>query len=134
MSLPMTPNVAVDIYRTANPSSPYSLGALSASGVPGFLQPSAAEGRFGTASWLKWTHILLLPAGTDARDAYNSQLDPARNNNNADTIILNDSAISGRKTAYYVVFVEVIARALPEQHMRAYLDRFAPSAWPTDSI
>jgi hypothetical protein len=134
MSLPVTPNVAVDIYRAANPSSPYSLGAQSATGVPGYLQPAAAEGRFGTAQWLKWTHVLLLPPGTDVRDAYNSQLDPSRDNNNADTVILNDSAISGRRTAYYVVFVEIIGRNLPEQHVRAFLDRFTPSAWPTDSL
>lgn len=134
MSLPMTPNVAVDIYRTANPSSPYSLGALSASGVVGYLQPAAADGRFGTALYQKWTHILLLPPGTDVRDAYNSQLDPARTNANADTVVLKDSAVAGRTTAYFVVFVEIIARGLSEQHVRVYLDRFAPSAWPTDSL
>ena len=49
MSLPLTPNVAVAIYRTANPSSPYSFGTLSASGVSGYLTPAAADGRFGSA-------------------------------------------------------------------------------------
>ncbi len=40
-------NVSVDIYRTANPTSPYTLGTLSASGVNGFLKPAAHDGRFG---------------------------------------------------------------------------------------
>jgi hypothetical protein len=130
----MQPNVTVDIYRTANPSSPYTLGTLSASGVAGFLQPAAADGRFGTASWLKWSHLLFLPPGTDVRDAYNSQLDPSRDNTKADTVVLKDSSIAGRKTAYYVVFVEIVNRSGAEQHVRVYLDRFAPSAWPTDSL
>jgi hypothetical protein len=68
------------------------------------------------------------------RDAYNSQLDPGRNNNNADTVILLDSTVAGRETAYYVVFVEIVARGTPQQHTRVYLDRFLPNAWPTDSL
>src|SRR5271166_6520666 len=110
MSLPMPANVTVNIYRTANPSSPYPSGSPAVSGVPGYLQPAAQDGRFGSASYLKWTHVLYLPPGTDIRDAYNSQLDPARNNNNADTVILLDSTVAGRETAYYVVIVEVVAR------------------------
>jgi hypothetical protein len=133
MSLPMPANVTVSIYRTANPSAPYSLGALSAT-VSGYLQAAAADGRFGTASYLKWTHVLFLPPGTDIRDAYNSQLDPSRDNTKADTVILLDSAIGGTKTAYYVVFVEVVARGTAEQYLRAYLDRFQPNSWPTDSL
>jgi hypothetical protein len=134
MSLPLGANVAVDIFRTANPSSPYPSGSPALSGVSGYLRPAAANGRFGSALYLKWTHILYLPPGTDIRDAYNSQLDPGRNNNNADTVILHDSSIGGRETAYYVVFVEVVARGSPRQYMRVYLDRFLPNAWPTDSL
>jgi hypothetical protein len=33
-----------------------------------------------------------------------------------------------------VVYVEVVARSTAQQYLRAYLDRFAPSAWPTDSV
>lgn len=133
MSLPMPPNVTINIYRTANPSSPYPSGSPAVSGVQGYLKPAVMNGRFGTASWLKWTHILYLSPGTDIRDAYNSQLDPSRNNTIADTVILNDST-SSAKTAYYVVYVEIIARNSPMQHIRAYLDRFQPSSWPTDSL
>ena len=49
-------------------------------------------------------------------------------------MILHDSSIGGRETAYYVVFVEVVARGSPRQYMRVYLDRFLPNAWPTDSL
>jgi len=134
MSLPTPANVTVDIFRTANPSSPYPGGSPAVSGVAGTLQPAMVEGRSGTASWLKWTHLLILPPATDVRDAYNSQLDPARTNSNADTVILHDTAVSGRKTAYYVVFVEVVARGTSLQYLRVYLDRFAPNGWPTDSL
>lgn len=133
-ALPMPPNVTVDIYRTANPSSPYTLGALCAADVKGFLKPVVSQGRYGSASWLNWTHVLYLPPGTDVRDAYNSQLDPARNNTIADTIIVKDSSNSAKKTAFYVVFVELKLRGTPAAHLRVYLDRFQPYAWPTDAL
>jgi len=134
MSLPLAANVIVDIYRTADPGSPYPGGSPAVSGVPGHLRPAATNGRFGSADWLKWTHLLYLPPGTDVRDAYNSQLDPARDDAIADTVILHDSTVGGRKTAYYAVFVEVVARGTAVQHLRVYLDRFQPSDWPTDSL
>lgn len=134
MSLPMPANVTVDIYRTANPSSPYTLGMLGSAAVKGYLKPLVGTGRHGAASWLKWTHLLYLPAETDVRDAYNSQLDPARNNALADTIILKDSTTPTKKTAFYVVFVEVALRGSHAAHLRVYLDRFQPSAWPLDAL
>ena len=101
--------------------------------MPCYLNAAVADGRFGSANWLCWTHVLFLPPGTDIRDAYNSQQDPSRTNSNGDTVIVNGVSDSN-KTAYYVVFVEVIARGSADTYLRAYLDRFAPSAWPTDSI
>ena len=130
----MPPNVSVNIYRTASPSSPYSLGTAGPQGVRGYLKPALSTGRNGTASWLKWTHVLSLPPGTDVRDAYNTQLDPARNNTIADTVIVADSRNAGVRTAFYVVFVEVALRGSPLQHLRVYLDRFQPSAWPVDAL
>ena len=132
MTLQIAANVTVSIYRTANPSAPYTLGTLSAT-VKGYLKPVVQDGRLGSASWLKWTHLLLLPPGTDVRDAYNSQLDPARNNNVADTVVLLDSG-GVNKTAFYVAFVEQVSRGSPAAHLRAYLDRFAPSAWPNNAL
>jgi len=133
MSLPLPPNVRVDLFRTANPASPYPGGDPAAS-VDGYLKPAASTGRHGTAEWLKWTHVLFLPPETDVRDAYNSQLDPARDNSGADTVIVHDSTTASRKTAYYVVFVEVVGRGSPNQHLRVYLDRFAPNQWPNDAL
>jgi hypothetical protein len=134
MALPMPPNVRVNIYRTANPSAPYTLGAAGPQGVSGYLRPTVTTGRHGTATWLKWTHVLSLPPGTDVRDAYNSQLDPARNNSLADTVVIVDSRNPGVKTAFYAVFVEVALRGSASQHLRVYLDRFQPSAWPVDAL
>jgi hypothetical protein len=134
MAMPMPPNVKVDIYRTDNPSAPYTLGTLSAQGVPGYLQPYVQSGRHGTANWLKWTHILYVDDTVDVRDAYNTQLDPARNNNIADTVILNDPTILGEQTAFYVTFVERALVGSPFSHIRVYLDRFQPKQWPTQAL
>ena len=133
MALIVPPNVSVDIYRTANPSAPYTLGTFSAT-VRGYLKPAVQNGRFGSASWLKWTHLLLLPPGTDIRDAYNSQLDPSRDNTKGDTIVVHDSTTSSTKVAYYVAFIEEVARGSSAVHLRAYLDRFQPNSWPTDAV
>ena len=44
MSLPLPPNVSVDIFRTANPASPYPGGDPAAT-VDGYLKPAASTGR-----------------------------------------------------------------------------------------
>src|SRR5437870_2986941 len=128
MALLVPPNVTVSIYRGSDPSSPYSLGSLVVS-AKGYLKPVAPSGRFGSASWLNGTHVLLLAPTSDVRDAYNTQLDPSRDNTKADTVILLDSGGSN-KTAYYAVFVEQVSRGTPAAHLRVYLDRFQPNAWP----
>jgi hypothetical protein len=133
MALLIPTNVTVSIYRTANANAPYTLGALSAI-VPAYLKPTVQNGRFGSASWLKWTHLLYLAPTVDIRDAYNSQLDPARNNNLADTVILEDSVTLTTRVAFYVAFVEVVSRGTPASYQRAYLDRFAPNTWPTNAL
>ncbi len=89
------------------------------------------DGRFGSAQWLKWTHWLLLNPGVDVRDAYNSQLDPSRNNALGDTVVL---ASGTSQTAWYVVFVEAINVGTSSAYLRAYLDRFQPSQWPTQAL
>jgi hypothetical protein len=132
MTLPVSPNVTVAIYRTANPASPVPQGQPAIGAVAGYLVPEAPTGRYGSAQWLKWTHRLSLPPGTDIRDAYNSQLDPARNTNAADTVVITDSA--GNKVPYYVVFVEDLFRGTAHAQVRAYLDRFQPSNWPSDGV
>jgi hypothetical protein len=132
MGLPLPSNVTVDVYRNSNPASPVPGGMPAVPGVPGNLIPRMATGRYGSALWLKWTHLLLLPAGTDVRDAYNSQLDPARNNNAADTVVVTDS--NGNRVPYYVAFVEEAFRGSPFALIRVYLDRFQPQQWPTDGI
>jgi hypothetical protein len=133
MALPLPANVTVNIYRTANPANPYNLGSAGPQNVKGYLQPRVQTGRHGTATWLKWTHILYVDPTVDVRDAYNTQLDPARDNTKADTVILLDSG-GVKKTAFYVTFVELALRGTPQSHLRVYLDRFQPSAWPVDAL
>lgn len=135
MALVIQTNVSVDVYRTANPATPYTLGTQAYSGLRGYLKPAAQNGRYGSALYLKWTHILQLAPGVDIRDAYNGQLDPARDNTKADTVILYDSTNpSTTKTAFYVVFVEQVARGAAAVHLRVYLDRFKPNLWPTNAL
>lgn len=134
MALPMSPNVTVDVYRGSNPGSPYALGLQVYAGVGGSLQPRVVTGRHGTANWLKWTHILYLTPDYDIRDAYNSQLDPSRNNAAADTVIVSSTTGLASQTAFYVVYVELAAQGAGAAHLRVYLDRFQPSSWPTDAL
>src|SRR5438105_11492454 len=117
MAIPMPPNVSVDIYHSANPASPYPGGTPAVSGVIGYLQPRVQTGRHGTASYLKWTHILYVDPSVDVRDAYNSQLDPARDNTKGDTVILT-SADGSSTTAFYVAFVEGALRTTTFSHLR----------------
>src|SRR6516225_6420932 len=108
MALLVPANVTVSIYAGSNAASPYSLGALRST-VKGYLRARVQDGRLGSASWLKWTHWLLLAPGVDIRDAYNSQLDPSRNNSLGDTVVLLDSG-GVKQTALYVAFVEEVSR------------------------
>src|SRR5581483_7637576 len=117
MALIIPSNVTVEIYRTADPASPYNLGTLSAT-VKGYLKPDVEQGRLGSAEWLKWTH----------------QLDPARDNTLADIVVLYDTAVPTRKTAFYVVFVEQVSRGHHAGSVCAFLDRFQPEAWPTSAV
>jgi hypothetical protein len=132
MTLAVPSNVTVSIYAGSNPSSPYLLGALRST-QQGYLMPKVQDGRYGSAQWLKWTHWLLLNPGVDIRDAYNSQLDPSRNNALGDTVIELDAG-GVQQTAWYVVFVELIGAGTPMAHLRCYLDRFQPSGWPTSAL
>jgi hypothetical protein len=132
MALPMPSNVTVDIYQGANPGSAVPGGSPRVPGVPGYLKPDVYRGRHGSANWLRWTHVVIVPSGTDVRDAYNSQLDPARNNTAADTVVVTDS--SGKKVPYYVVFVEEAFRNTAYAQLRVYLDRFQPAQWPSDGV
>jgi hypothetical protein len=129
----MPPNVTVDIYRNSNPNNPLPTGVPAVPQAQGYITPYVASGRLGSAQWLKWTHILYLAPGTDVRDAYNTQYDPARSNNLADTVVLTDSG-GVKKTPFYVVFVELAFRGTPLAQLRVYLDRFQPSQWPVDAL
>ena len=88
------------------PFAPYTLGTRVYQGLKAYLKPAVQNGRYGSAQWLKWTHLLFVAPTLDLRDAYNSQLDPARDNTKADTVILYDTQVLTTKTAFYVAFVE----------------------------
>jgi hypothetical protein len=132
MSLPMPPNVTVDIYRGCSPAAPYLGGAPAVPGVKAYLQPRVQTGRHGTALYLKWTHILYTDATVDVRDAYNGQLN-ALTAANADTVVLTDP-VNNTKTAFYVAYVELALKGTALAHFRVYLDRFQPQTWPSAAL
>src|SRR5438876_665574 len=87
------PNVAVDIFRGFNAASPYPLQGTrpDVAGVAGHLRHHLKAGRFGYQDpKIKWTHLLVLPPGTDVRSAYNSWTGPGEPTANADTVLVKD--------------------------------------------
>jgi hypothetical protein len=129
MSLPQNPNVTVDIYRGFQIATPYPVQGQPAAvaSVQGYLKHHLNAGRFGYQDpKVKWTHLLLLPPGTDIRSAYNSWTGPAEPTQNADTVVLRDCPIPGNCCAFYVVMVQRGGRGSGGDHLRVYLDRLQP--------
>jgi hypothetical protein len=119
MSLPLPPNTTCDIYRVgvAPPASP------AVAGVRGHLR-----GDWRLADHAKdanWTHILLVDAAVDLRDAYTGALFFAEQ----DSVYIPDQG----GTRFKVVFIERVDAGTANEHKRAYLDRQTP-AWPSDDL
>lgn len=127
MSLPLPANVAVSIYRGFNAANPYPAISVQpdSAGVAGHLEHHIASGRFGVGLYLHWTNVLLLPADTEIRSAYDSQLNgyvPTR----ADTVLIADHPTPGWCSAFRTVLVQRRGRGQSWQHQRVYLDRCLP--------
>ena len=124
MSLPIAANTTCDIYRfgTSPPSAP------SIAGVPCSLRSDwrggqeAGDRQISTAVW---THIMLVDAGVDLRDAYTGQM----NMQQQDTVCIPDMTA----TQYGVVFIEHVQAGGPNEHKRVYLDRKQPN-WPSNDL
>jgi hypothetical protein len=126
MPLPGAVNVLVDIYRGFDALYPYPAAgqAPDVPGVSGYLRPEMSVGRFGYQTrFLYWTHVLYLPPGTDVRDPYSTQADPARDDTRADTICVPDFPRRGWCTTFVVVLVQ---RDRARGFLRVYLDRLQP--------
>jgi hypothetical protein len=120
-------NVSFEIYQGFNASSPYPADGTKpkAVRVAGLLRHQVKAGRFGSAPWnVYWTHLMLVSLGTNARDAYNSQL-VAANVSQGDTILISDYPIAGRCTAFLVALVQ-----RSQDQLRLYLDRCQPKLSP----
>jgi hypothetical protein len=119
-------NTTCDIYHTG--TAPPSAPALA--GVPCALRGDWRAGqehgdRPGLAGGLAWTHVLLVAADLDLRDAYAGGL----------TFMEHDSVYVPDKdgTCFKVIFVERVAGGTGSDHKRAYLDRQLPN-WPTNHL
>lgn len=118
MPLPIPATTTCDIYRTG--TGPPATPAVSA--VPCVLQNDWRGGqaaRDRVAGTLTWTHLLLVDASVDIRDAYvgNSTL------STQDTVYIPD----GTGTPYLVVFIEIVNVGAADAYQRCYLDRQTPS-------
>lgn len=108
-----------DIYHYPNapPSTP------DGEGVSCHLRPDfgkGAEANDGGSAAMQWTHILLVPLGTDVRDAFaNGAVGTA-----LDTLYIPDK----NGTPFKVIFVERLIN-----NKRIYLQRQQPS-WPTNDL
>ncbi|MCI0456131.1 MAG: hypothetical protein L0Z62_04020 [Gemmataceae bacterium] len=125
MALPLPPNTTCDVYRNGNspPSSP------DVASVPGHLTPAFRAGmeinELALTQPICYTHVLLVDASTDIRDAYTGQ----RIFMQQDTVYVPDQ----NGTAFRVMFVERVNRGLASDHKRVYLDRLLPT-WPTNDL
>jgi len=122
-------NVTLAIYRGFNAASPYPSEGTSpaVAAVRGHIRHHVRHGRFGSAAGLHWTHVLHLPAGTDIRSAYDTQLTaptPAQ----ADTVVVPDYPAPGWCTAFVVVLVQRVQRGRGDASLRVYVDRLQPRA------
>jgi hypothetical protein len=126
-------NVTFDVYRGYAPATPYSPPNRPAilAGIGGFLRNHVENGRFGylipgqNDVPIYWTNILEVALGTDARDAYDSELN-ADTIRNGDTIMVADYPVVGACTAFVCVMVQRRNRQNAGDHVRLYLDRAQP--------
>ena len=127
MPLPVPANTTFDLFRSGKvpPLDP------DLEGVPGYLRPAfrwgleAGQGLADAAQ--RFSHIVLVAADIDIRDAYNAGVtDPGLD---ADVIYIPDRD----GTAFRVVFVERRLRGSAYDHFRVYLSRAAVT-WPSDAI
>jgi hypothetical protein len=125
-------NTTFDVYRGYAPATPYNPPNRPAvlAGLQGYLHQHVRNGRFGYyPSWAQspfyWTTVLDVKVGTDARDAYDSQLN-SDTIQNGDTVMVHDYPIPGTCCAFVVSFVQRRNRGTPADFLRLYLDRAQP--------
>jgi len=137
MSLPVTPNTTCDIYRLgAAPPGPPSVpgvrchlkgdwrGGQEAGDrlrSDGLAPPTSVSNTF------QWTHVALMDASVDIRDAYTGAGNPFAGQ---DTLFVPDKT----GTKFQVVFVERVGRGTAFDYKRVFLDRTPMPGWPTDNV
>ena len=132
MALPFATNTTCDIYRSGNapPAAP-DVAGVACRLLPDFT--TSHEAATAGSTTLRWTHVLLVDAGTDLRDGYKGygvtkvgqEADPA----SWDTVYVPDR----NGTPFAVVFVERVGLGTGADHKRAYLQRQQPT-WPTNNV
>jgi len=127
--LPVPNNTTCDVYTSAL--------AVRETGVPILLTPcfpashvaNINAGSPGTL--LRFTHIALVPLGTDIRDGYIGNVTGTPPTESTPDEIFVPSHATG--TPFFVLFVERTAYGTPQDCLRVYLQRGTPP-WPTQNL
>lgn len=114
-----------DVYRFGNapPAAP------DVAGIQILLMPwysHSHEAAITSSTTNRWTHIAVVPTGTDIRDGYQGEANPMVN---PDTVYIPDK----NGTPFKVVFVERTGYGTSADALRVYLQRQAPP-WPTVNL
>ena len=121
-------NVTFDIYRGYNASSPYPADGtkpVNAQPLGGYLRHQVKAGKwgYGMPQPIFFTHVLFVALGTDARDAYKSQLGFGAVSQ-GDTVLVSDYLVPNSCQAFLVVLIQQLR---PDGVLRIFLDRAQPS-------
>ena len=118
-ALPVPANTTCDIYRVGNapPANP------DVAGVKVNLSPKGQS----TLTTSSYTHVMLVPQGTDIRDNFIASSFSA--GANCDNVYVPDK----NGTKFAVVLVRRIGRGSPLDHLQVLLARQAPT-WPSQDL
>jgi hypothetical protein len=121
--LPLSANTTCDIYRQGRspPSAPDVAGVSIQ--LSGDFRRREETGE-GDGVGFKFTHIALIPKGTDVRDMWD-----VGGPTNPDTIYVPDK----NGTGFTVRFIERAGIGTASEMRRVYLDRKVPT-WPTNEL
>jgi hypothetical protein len=123
-------NITFDIYRGYNASNPYPADGtkpVNKQPLGGYLRHQVKAGKFGYGmpQPIFFTHLLFVAKGTDARDAYKSQLGFGAVSQ-GDTILVSDYLLPNSCQAFLVVFIQELQRGTPDAVLQIFLDRAQP--------
>jgi hypothetical protein len=120
-NLPVPANTTCDIFRSTNNTQ-----TPDVAGVSCYLAPRGQS----TLTTPYFTHLLLVPPGTDVRDDY--QQGSLNYGTNTDKVIVPQTGSVGAQP-FKVVLVRRVGRGTSVDHLQVLLERLTGS-WPTQNL